>query len=434
MPLAVGVAARDEDAPVGDVRERRPHLLAVDDEAVAVGSEPRARAHGREVGARAGLGEALAPDLLGREDLLEVLLLLRLGAVRDDRRPRHPEPDHAEVRRRLRARHLLEEDRLVAVRRTRRRRTPSARSARRSRRRRGFGSTRGPASSKRPRRISSVRFASIQARSSARNWPPRACREDPRRDSTPSGRGDHAIEALGLLDEEQMAGPLEVLESRAGDAAGELDAVLVRHDPVGVTVDDERRRLDLLDRPMFDDEVARKPRTARASTPAASGIRGGRAAAVRTPRGAPPSTRAETSAASSPARYSAAGLSAFASHTAFVSAGTPCGVGATRARAHQHQPLDEARGGGARPSGRGSRPSRSRRRARGGRPAPRRRRRPSPRSSTAPAASGSGPCRGSRPRRTETAATRPAAAAATTRSRSRGPSAGAAGVRPRFLE
>ena len=45
-----------------------------------------------------------------------MLLLLGVGAVGDDRRPGHAEPDHAEVGRRLGARHLLEEDRLVAVR------------------------------------------------------------------------------------------------------------------------------------------------------------------------------------------------------------------------------------------------------------------------------------------------------------------------------
>ena len=108
------IAAGDEDAPVGDVRVRRPHLLAVDDEVRAF--EPRARAHGREVGACAGLREALAPDLVCREEGLQVAGLLGLGAERDDRRPGHPEPDHAEVLRRLGARQLLEEDRLVAVR------------------------------------------------------------------------------------------------------------------------------------------------------------------------------------------------------------------------------------------------------------------------------------------------------------------------------
>ena len=109
-----GIAAGDEDAPVCDVGVGRPHLLAVDDEVGAF--EPSARAHGREVGACAGLREALAPDLVCREERLEVAGLLGLGAERDDRRPGHPEPDHAEVLRRLGARRLLEIDRLVAVR------------------------------------------------------------------------------------------------------------------------------------------------------------------------------------------------------------------------------------------------------------------------------------------------------------------------------
>ena len=63
VPLRVGVAAGEEDAEVGDVRERRPDLLAVDDEVAVLGA--RARADAREVGARARLREALAPDLLG---------------------------------------------------------------------------------------------------------------------------------------------------------------------------------------------------------------------------------------------------------------------------------------------------------------------------------------------------------------------------------
>ena len=45
-------------------------------------TSPRAlhpRAHRGEVGARVRLGEALAPDLLGGEDLREVRLLLLLG-------------------------------------------------------------------------------------------------------------------------------------------------------------------------------------------------------------------------------------------------------------------------------------------------------------------------------------------------------------------
>ena len=44
-----------------DVRERGPHLLAVDDPLVAVAD--RARRQAGDVGARAGLAEHLAPDL-----------------------------------------------------------------------------------------------------------------------------------------------------------------------------------------------------------------------------------------------------------------------------------------------------------------------------------------------------------------------------------
>ena len=73
------------------------------------------RAGAGEVGAGVGLREALAPDLLGREDLVEVPLLLRVGAVDDDRRAGHAEADHADVRRRRGGGHLLVEDRLVAV-------------------------------------------------------------------------------------------------------------------------------------------------------------------------------------------------------------------------------------------------------------------------------------------------------------------------------
>ena len=115
VPALVGQAETDEDAVVGDVRERRPHLLPVDEEVVAAILDPRA--DGRQVAACVGLREALAPDLLGAQDLREVALLVGLTAPRHDRRPRHAEADHAEVRRCLGARRLLEEDRLVAVRR-----------------------------------------------------------------------------------------------------------------------------------------------------------------------------------------------------------------------------------------------------------------------------------------------------------------------------
>ena len=52
VALRVGVGAGEEDAEVGDVRVRRPHLLAVEHEAVAV--EPAARADAGEVGSGSG--------------------------------------------------------------------------------------------------------------------------------------------------------------------------------------------------------------------------------------------------------------------------------------------------------------------------------------------------------------------------------------------
>ena len=94
--------------------KRRPDLLAVQHEVVALVVDPRA--YRGEVGACAGLREALAPDLLRRQDLREVALLLLLRAVGHDRRPGHPEADHAHVARRLRTGELLEHDRLMAVR------------------------------------------------------------------------------------------------------------------------------------------------------------------------------------------------------------------------------------------------------------------------------------------------------------------------------
>ena len=53
--------------PSGELRVAGPHLLAVDDEVVAVALGLAAQRG--EVGAGVGLGEELAPDLLGREDL-----------------------------------------------------------------------------------------------------------------------------------------------------------------------------------------------------------------------------------------------------------------------------------------------------------------------------------------------------------------------------
>ena len=89
-PLCFGASGsvRASSSPKrGQVRRRRPDLLAVHDPLVAValgaGGEPG------DVGAGARLAEQLAPDLLGREDRPEEAVALLLGAAHDDRGPAH---------------------------------------------------------------------------------------------------------------------------------------------------------------------------------------------------------------------------------------------------------------------------------------------------------------------------------------------------------
>ena len=111
----LGVGARDEHAPLGVLRARGPHLLAVDDPLVAV--LDRARLERRQVGAGLGLGEALAPDLVGGEDRVEVALLLLVGAPDHDRGTRQQQAEHVRRERRAGAAELLEEDRRLGHRR-----------------------------------------------------------------------------------------------------------------------------------------------------------------------------------------------------------------------------------------------------------------------------------------------------------------------------
>ena len=112
----VGIGAHQQHAPVGVAREAGPHLLAVDDEVVAV--EHGARLQRRQIGAGVGLGESLTPDLVGRRgSLCRWRLLLLLGAVRDQHRPAHGQAGEVDEQRRLGARHLLLEDDLLDQRR-----------------------------------------------------------------------------------------------------------------------------------------------------------------------------------------------------------------------------------------------------------------------------------------------------------------------------
>ena len=84
------IGAHDEQAPLGDVGQRRPHLLAVDDPLVAVLHAARRQA--REVGPRARLAEELAPDLLAGEQRPQARLL-RLGPPLHDGRAAHAVAD-----------------------------------------------------------------------------------------------------------------------------------------------------------------------------------------------------------------------------------------------------------------------------------------------------------------------------------------------------
>ena len=82
----VGIGAGEQHAEIGPVAARRPHLLPVDDPLVAVLLGLAVQAG--EVGARARLGEELAPGTLTGDDVAEVLALLFVGAVHGDGRTR----------------------------------------------------------------------------------------------------------------------------------------------------------------------------------------------------------------------------------------------------------------------------------------------------------------------------------------------------------
>ena len=90
----VDIGAGDEDAAVANVRQRRPHLLAVDDPLVAVSNGTGLEA--RHIGAGTGLGEHLAPDLVRPDQLRLVGGALLVGAVLVEHRQAHPLAD-AEV-------------------------------------------------------------------------------------------------------------------------------------------------------------------------------------------------------------------------------------------------------------------------------------------------------------------------------------------------
>ena len=124
MRRRLGIGAAHDEAPVGAVRERGPHLLTGDHPLVAV--EHGARLDVREVGARVRLGEALAPQLLDRLDLREEPALLLVGAELDERGREQALAEERDPRRRVRPRVLLVEDHLLGERAAPGRRTPPA--------------------------------------------------------------------------------------------------------------------------------------------------------------------------------------------------------------------------------------------------------------------------------------------------------------------
>ncbi len=106
-----GLGAGDDEDPVGLLRPRRPHLLAVDDPFAIV--EDSLGADGGEVGAGAGLGVALAPLLVDLEDLGEEACLLLVGAELDQRRAEQLLAEVVDGLGRIGAGVLLIEDRLL---------------------------------------------------------------------------------------------------------------------------------------------------------------------------------------------------------------------------------------------------------------------------------------------------------------------------------
>ena len=107
-----GIGADDQDAPVGVLREAGPDLLPGDRDLVA--AHLAAGPDGRQVGPRVGLGEALTPDVLARQDTGQEAPLLFLGAAGDQCRTDEAESDRqVDAVGRFGARALLVEDELL---------------------------------------------------------------------------------------------------------------------------------------------------------------------------------------------------------------------------------------------------------------------------------------------------------------------------------
>ena len=107
----VRIGAREHAAPARELAPRDPGLLAVEDPAVI--RLDGARAQRGEIGSRLRLGEALAPDLVGREDGRDVASLLLVGAEGEQRRAEHVQADDRDELRRSGGGELLVDDDLL---------------------------------------------------------------------------------------------------------------------------------------------------------------------------------------------------------------------------------------------------------------------------------------------------------------------------------
>ena len=102
------IGPHQTEDPVGEVRVRGPYLLAVDDEVVAVALG--AGLQRCEVRSGVRLGITLAPADQASRDFRQMLLLLRIGAVFQQRRSEHPDAETRQRRAGTDGGHFLAQD------------------------------------------------------------------------------------------------------------------------------------------------------------------------------------------------------------------------------------------------------------------------------------------------------------------------------------
>ena len=111
VSLLGGVGAGQQQPVLGVVRAARPHLLAGDPPPVGV--RDGLGRDGRQVGPGTRLGEQLAPDVVAAAQRLQQVLLLLLGAERDEDGTRELHAHEAQLTGQVPARERLGEDGLL---------------------------------------------------------------------------------------------------------------------------------------------------------------------------------------------------------------------------------------------------------------------------------------------------------------------------------